>query len=73
MKIRNMRRQAIRRHSDMLAVVNANLAAQEKLERSNKRKKHLSQLLNSTWFWIKVTLITLASIITIILFMSFQA
>lgn len=72
MKIRNMRRQAIRRHSDMLAVVNANLAAEEKLERSNKRKKLLFQLWNSTWFWIKVTLITLASIITIILFMSFQ-
>ena len=72
MKIRNMRRHAIRRHSDMLAVVNANLAAEEKLERSNKRKKLLFQLWNSTWFWIKVTLITLASIITIILFMSFQ-
>ena len=72
MKIRNMRRQAIRRHSDMLAAVNANLAAQEKSERSNERKKYLSQLLSSVWFWIQVSLITLASIITITLFMSFQ-
>ena len=70
MKIRNIRRQAIRRHSDMLAVVNASLVAQENQDRRQKRKELLLKLFDSSVFWIKVALITLVSIITMSLFMS---
>ena len=71
MKIRQIRRQAVRRHSEMLAVVNASLDSQDKAYRRNKRKEQLAKMIGTTIFWLEVVMITLAMIIAMIFVLSF--
>lgn len=72
MKMRQFRRhQAVRRHSEMLAVVNASLDSQDKAYRRNRRKEQLVKMIGTTIFWLEVVMITLGTIIAMIFVLSF--
>lgn len=71
MKMRQIRRQAVRRHSEMLAVVNASIENQDKAYRRNKRKEQLVKMIGTTIFWLEVVMITLGMIIAMIFVLSF--
>ena len=64
MKMRQIRRQAVRRHSEMLAVVNASIENQDKAYRRNKRKEQLVKMIGTTIFWLEVVMITLGMCIS---------